>query len=174
MEAARAGAHSSFCQLADTPPHDPFSASCRSSCFDIFLSGVRFPRVYLNISSPFLLFVLALLLIFACAKNFAPLGSKTRVFAVLEHVLYWKSRFDCILREIRRFFLSVSMLSQTLVVMTPFLARKHPCGNHVNHVATMLTSTTSPSVFAEHPRGNHVNVQKDSVRFCRASMWQPC
>ena len=87
---------------------------------------------------------------------------------------------------------------------TPSVFAEHPCGNHVNvqkdsvpfcrasmwqpcerperlrpflqsiHVATMLTSRKTPSVFAEHPCGNHVNVQKDSVPFCRASMWQPC
>ena len=38
----------------------------------------------------------------------------------------------------------------------------------------MLTSTMTPSVFAEHPCGNHDNVHKESVRICRASMWQPC
>ena len=65
----------------------------------------------------------------------------------LEFLLFWsvsyarKAILTAFLRMIRRFF-CVSMLSQTLIFMTPFFAKKHPCGNHVN-------------------------VHKDSVCFCR-------
>ena len=139
--------HACFCQPADTPPRDPFSASFRSSCFDIFLSGVPFPRVFEHFFSLFW-FVLALLLIFACAKILLFSGPK------LEFLLFWsafyagKAVLTAFLRVIRLFFLSVSVLSQTLVVMTQFFTTKHSCGNHVN-------------------------IRKEPVRFCRASMWQP-
>ena len=96
----------SFCQLADTPPHDPFSASFRSSWFDIFLSGARFPQVFEHFFS-FVLFVLALLFIFACAKFLLCSGPK------LEFLLFWSAFYardavlTAFLRVIRRFFLSV-------------------------------------------------------------------
>ena len=123
--------HPCFCQLADTPPRDPFSASFRSSCFDIFCL-VCVLLGFLNISS---LFFCSFLLFWTFL-----LGGKILLFSgpKLEFLLFWsafyaeKTVLTAFLRVIRRFFLSVSVLSQTLVVMTQFFTRKHSCGNHVN------------------------------------------
>ena len=123
---------------------------------------------FLNISS-FFLFVLVLLLIFAGAIFFASLGSKTRSFAVFERVLCWKGRFHCIFTGDSPFF---------ACCFYAFADSRRDdslrCFPQSIHVATMLMSTKTPPVFAEHPCGKHDNVHKDSVRFCRASLWQPC
>ena len=106
-----------FSQSADTPPGHPFSASFRSSCFDIFALWRAFSSGFERVFS-FLFVVLALLLMFACAKVLLLSGPSLEVLLLLSAFYAGRAVFTAFATGDSPFFLAVSMISQTLLVMT--------------------------------------------------------
>ena len=95
-----------------------------------------------------------------------------------------RGRHDKHPQRLRPFLQSIHVATILASTKTSSVFAEHPCGKHDNvhrlrpflqsiHVTIMITYRKTLSVSAEHPYGNHDKVDKDSVHFCRASMWQP-
>ena len=136
---------------------------------------------FLSISSLLCLFVLAVVLIFACVAILLFSGPKLEVLLFFSTFYAGRAVSTAFSRAIGRFFVAVSVLSQSIlrgvsqffVAVTAFLRvirrllflyfREHPCSNHGNVQIRLHPFPQSiherpdqtPSIPAEHPCASH-------------------